>query len=324
MGGVSNSKFLCDDSQDLSSPPQKTDPQTIMELRQLRHFVVLAEEMHFGRAAKRLFLSQPALSTSVMRLEEEMHVRLFERDSKAVSMTLIGKTMLTRAQEIVSLAAKLEQFGQAVAAGRAGVIEVGFTGTLLFRGLAPMLKRFSDAFPEVQLSVRELTSQAQLTLLRAGQLDAAFVSSPVPPAGLSSFVLFRERFVACVPVTHPLAGKRSIEVRQLRDEHFVMLARDASPAYYDHIVAICAGAGFEPDIGITAAHVPSVVALVASGLGVSLMPESIAKAGIPGAAYLPLRGADREATAFVAWNPQREVPGLQGLIDTVREHRGVS
>lgn len=295
-----------------------------MELRQLRHFVILAEEMHFGRAAARLFITQPALSTSVMRLEEGMQVRLFERDSKAVSMTLVGRTMLARAKEIVSLADKLEHFGRAVAAGRAGVVEVGFTGTLLFRGLAPLLKSFRDSFPQIELSVRELTSQVQVDMLRTGRLDAAFVSTPVPPAGLASFVLFEERFVACLPERHPLAGKRQVDVRQLRDEEFVMLSRDASPAYYDHIVAIGAAAGFQPNVSMVAAHVPSVVALVASGIGVSLMPESVGKLGIPGAVFVPLRGVGRAATAFMAWNPQRDVPGLQSLIDTVQRVRGMN
>lgn len=289
-----------------------------MELRQLRHFVFLAEEMHFGRAAARLFITQPALSTSVMRLEEEMKIRLFERDSKTVALTLVGRLMLARAKEIVSLTDKLEQFSHAVAAGGAGVVEVGFTGTLLFRGLAPILKNFRDTFPQIELSVRELTSQVQIDMLRTGRLDAAFVSSPVPPAGLSSFVLFEERFVACLPEGHPLAGKSQIDLRQLQDAEFVMLSRDASPAYYDHIVAMCAATGFQPNVSIVAAHVPSIVALVASGIGVSLMPESVGKLGIPGAVFVPLRGVSRAATAFMAWNPQRDVPGLSSLIDMVQ------
>ncbi len=288
-----------------------------MELRQLRHFVVLAEEMHFGRAAKRLFLTQPALSTSVMRLEEEMGVRLFERDSKAVSATVIGRAMLARAREIVSLSDKLAQFGHAMADGRAGFIEVGFTGTQLFRGLADMFTDFSTAFPEIELSMRELTTQAQLDLLRDGRIDAAFIASPLPPAGLSSLPLFEDRFVACLSERHPLAGKRQLDVKQLQAEVFVMLARDASPAYYDHILGICADAGFQPTVRIAAAQSISIIALVAAGYGVSVMPVSMAKAAIRGAAFVPLRGVARQPSAFMAWNPQRDVPGLKSLIDAV-------
>ncbi len=290
-----------------------------MELRQLRHFVVLAEEMHFGRAAARLFITQPALSGSLMRLEESMKVRLFERDSKNVSITRLGRTLLTRAQELVSLADRLEHFGRAVAEGRAGVMEVGFTGTLLFRGLAPLLKNFRDSFPQIELSLRELTSQVQIDMLRTGLLDAGFVSSPVPPAGLQSFALFEESFVACLPEGHPLARRREIEVGALRDAEFVMLSRDVSPTYFDHIVAMCTATGFQPRVSAQAAHVPSVVALVAAGMGVSMMPESVGKLAISGAVFVRLRGVGRAATAFMAWNPRRDVPGLSSLVETVRQ-----
>lgn len=290
-----------------------------MELRQLRHFVMLAEEVHFGRAAKRLFITQPALSTSVMRLEEEMGVRLFERDSKAVSTTVIGRAVLARAREIVSLSDKLEHFGRAMAAGRAGFLEVGFTGTLLFRGLADIFTGFRNSFPEIELSMRELTTRTQLELLRDGRIDAAFVASPLPPAGLASFALFEDRFVACLSERHPLAHKRQLDVRQLRDELFVMLARDVSPAYYDHIMGICAEAGFQPSTRIAAAQSTSIVALVAAGQGVSLMPESVSKAGIRGAVFVPLRGVGRQPSSFMAWNPQRDVPGLKSLIEVVKQ-----
>ncbi|AZG08245.1 LysR family transcriptional regulator [Pigmentiphaga sp. H8] len=290
-----------------------------MELRQLRHFVVLAEEMHFGRAAKRLYMTQPALSTSVMRLEEELQVRLFDRDSKTMAITPVGTAMLVRAKEIVWLSDRLEQFGKAMGAGKAGVIDLGFTGTLLYRGLSEILNRFSSNYPAIELSVREISSQVQLDMVRAGRLDAAFVNSPVPPAGLASLPLFEERFVACLPASHPLSTARRIDVRDLQRDVFVMFSRDPSPAYYDHVVALCAAAGFEPKVRVAATQVLSIVALVASGLGVSLVPESVSKAGIAGVVYVPLRGVDKQPSAFLAWNPQRDVPGLQALVDIVEE-----
>jgi len=295
-----------------------------MELRQLRHFVTLAEEMHFGRAAKRLFMTQPALSTSLRRLEEDLQVRLFERDSKTMSITLAGRAMLLRAKEVASLADKLEQYGRAMAAGRAGLVEIGFTGTLLYRGLTDILNRFGSKYPDIELSVREFSSQVQMDMVRAGRLDAAFINSPVPPAGLASLTLFEERFVACLPSQHPLARKKLLDIKELRDDVFVMFSREPSPAYYDHVVALCAAVGFQPKVRVGAGQVLSIVALVASGLGVSLVPESVSKAGIAGAVYVPLRGVGRKPSAFVAWNPQRDVPGLQGLLEIVKQVSNVS
>lgn len=295
-----------------------------MELRQLRHFVVLAEEMHFGRAAKRAFMTQPALSTSVMRLEEEMGVRLFERDSKSMKITLAGAAMLERAREIVSLEEKMLQFARAMGAGRAGFLDVGFTSTLLFRGLTDILNAFTLGFPEVELSMRELSTQMQLDMLRSGRLDVAFINSPVAPAGLESLVLFEERFVACLPRNHFLADRLEIDVADLRHDVFVMFSRDPSPAYYDHIIAICDRGGFQPEVRIAAALVLSVVALVASGIGVSIVPESIGKAGIDGVVYVPLRSEIRGPSAFVAWNAHRDIPGLEALLDTVRRIRKIN
>src|SRR5205085_152785 len=142
-----------------------------------------------------------------------------------------------------------------------------------------------------------------------------------PPAGLSHLVLYEERFVACLPAGHPAAKKRVIDVGELRDEVFVMFSRDPSPTYYDHVIAICAAGGFQPKVRVAAAQVLTIVTLVGSGLGVSLVPESVAKAGIAGTAYVPLRGVEKQPSAFMAWNPQREVPGMEGLIETVRKVR---
>jgi DNA-binding transcriptional LysR family regulator len=294
-----------------------------MELRQLRHFVVLAEEMHFGRAAKRVFITQSALSTSVMRLEEEMNVRLFERDSKGMSLTPIGTSLLERAKEIVSLTEKLERFSRAMAAGRAGFIEAGFTATLLFRGLDEILKKFGAQYPEIEVSLHEFSSQAQVERLRGGRIDAAFINSPVPPAGLECLPLFEERFVACLGDQHALAGRRQIDAQELKDEVFVMFARDPSPAYYDHVIAICAAAGFQPVVRVAAAQVLAVVTLVATGFGVSIVPESVKKAGIAGVAYVPLRGVKRQPSAFMAWNPAREVPGIRELVQAVAQSRKI-
>jgi DNA-binding transcriptional LysR family regulator len=283
---------------------------------------VLAEEKHFGRAANRLSLTQPALSSSVFRLEENLNVRLFDRDNKAVSLTSIGAAMLTRARELVLLSEKMEQYVRAVAAGRAGVVEVGFTGTMLYRGVAEILKEFSRSYPAVELSIRELTSQVQIGMLHAGSLDVGFLTMPVPPHGLSSFAFAEERFAACISREHPLAGDRELDVAQLRDEVFVMLARENSPTFYEYITALCTKAGFQPKSRIVAAQVPSVLALVASGLGVSLMPESIGAAQFAGVIFVPIRGEASHPSAYVAWNSERDVPGLQGFLDTVHDVRG--
>jgi DNA-binding transcriptional LysR family regulator len=290
-----------------------------MDLRQLRHFVVLAEELHFGHAAKRLFMTQPALSASVMRLEQDMDVRLFERSNKAVELTSIGLGLLPRAREILAMSERIRRYVLSVASGRAGVIEVGFTGTMLFRGLAKIFRQFSASFPEIDLSMRESTSQVQMDMLRTGRLDVGFLTTPVPPLGLSSFVFIEERFAACLPQDHRLAHKDDLEVGELRDEVFVMLERENSPTYHEFVLSLCTGVGFLPKSQIVAAQAASVFALVAAGLGIAVMPESIGWAQFPGVMFIPLRGQLARPSVYVAWRSDREVPGLDRFLEAIRQ-----
>lgn len=293
-----------------------------MELRQLRHFVILAEEMHFGRAARRLFMTQPPLSASIMRLEEELGVRLFERDSKRVVLTPAGAQLLERARETLAQADKTVEFARAVAVGNAGRIEVGFTGTLLYRGLPAILARFHKDYPLVELGLREISTQDQISAVREGKLDAGFINTLVPPAWLESMVIFRERFVVCLPEGHALAHQRQIDLADVREEAFVMFGKKGSPAFYDHVVGLCESAGFTPKMGVEVGQFLSVAAMVASGFGVSVVPESVSRAGIKGAAFVPFRGSEVRPTAHLVWSPAATpTPGLQALIDTTRALR---
>jgi DNA-binding transcriptional LysR family regulator len=290
-----------------------------MELRQLRHFVTLAEEMHYGRAARRLFMTQPPLSASIQRLEAGLGVQLFERDSKRVSITPAGAALLVKAREIVSQAERTRDFAHAIAAGHAGHIEVGFTGILLYRGVAEILTRFRKSYPQVRLALQEISSQKQSELIRAGRLDAGFVNTPVAPPGVASLAIFHDRLVACLPADHRLAKRKSIDLSLLKDEPFVMFTREASPAYYDHLAAMCAASGFQPRIEVEVLQVLSIVALVSAGMGVSVMPQSVARARLSSAVFVPVRGSSLRPSAFLIWPPDSSAPGLAALIETARQ-----
>ena len=292
-----------------------------MELRHLRHFVTLAEEKHYGRAAGRLFMTQPPLSASIMRLESELGVQLFDRDSKHVRLTRAGEALLARARDIVLQADKTLDFARAIADGRAGRIEVGFTGIVLYRGVTEILTRFRRAFPDVTLALQEIASQKQAELVRAGRLDAGFVNTPVAPVGVASESIFEDRQVACLPADHPLATRSSIDLALLKDEPMVMFAREASPAYYDLVVAMCAASGFQPRIELEVLQVLSIVGLVSAGMGVSVLPQSVARSGVSSAVFVPLEESPLTPSAFLIWREESSVPGLEALIATARQHR---
>jgi DNA-binding transcriptional LysR family regulator len=289
-----------------------------MEFRQLRHFLALAEETHFGRAADRLCISQPALSASVLRLEEDLGIRLFERDSKSVRITRAGELMLASAREMLNHADRAKSFARSLSTGRMGRLDVGFSGPVLNRGLESVVKECRKNFPEVEIVMHEITSQKQPELLRTGRLDAGFVIFPMPPAGLEHVELLQDRFVACLPMDHPLATRSSIDVAELRDEPFVVPARDYAPGTYDQLLGLCTMAGFHPRVAFESAHTLSSVSLVARGLGVALVLESAATFGLGGAAFIPLEQKQPLRFGYFVWSSSRQAPGLQALIEIVR------
>lgn len=295
-----------------------------MELRQLRHFVALAEEMHFGRAAERLCLSQPALSASIVRLEENFGVKLFERDNKGVRITAAGELMLRYARETLNQAERTQRFSQALAAGRVGRIEMGFSGTMLSRDLDDLIRQLHTALPEIEFYLREITSQRQMELLRAGRLDAGLVSLTLPPVDLEHIELLEDQFVACLPHGHALAHRSVIDIAELRDETFILQARDRAPLMHDQLVNLCTSAGFRPRAAFEADHLLSLASLVSRGFGVGLVPISLAEAGLAGLRFVPLERPMPRRCWYFVWNPQRQAPGLQSLVERMQEFARVS
>lgn len=289
-----------------------------MELRQLRHFVVLAEELHFGRASERLFISQPALSTSISRLESEFEIRLFDRDNKTVRITLAGELMLSYARELINHADRTKSFSRSLALGKSGRIEVGFSGLALSVEVQRYIKRCRRDNPDIEIALREVTSQKQLELLRAGRLDASLVILPVPPVDLECVRLFEDQFVACIPEGHALSKCASIDVGRLRDEPFVLQSRESAPSVFDMLVGLCVTAGFYPNVAIESSHTLSTVNMVARGVGVALVLQSLSKARVKGVVFVPLEQELSRHFAYFLWNAARNAPGLDALVHAMK------
>jgi len=290
-----------------------------LELRHLRIFVIVAEELHFGRAAKRLFMTQPPLSKAIRQLEDSVGLQLFERDSKHVALTAAGEVMLPKARETLLHAHNMAELGRAVAGGLAGRITVGFTGVMLYRGLTRMTTSFSSRYPNIELSFQEATSQRQVEMIRSGTLDGGFINSPIAPAGLGAVMVYKERYVACIPATHPLAGSKRIALRSLRHEPFLTFSRDASPAYFDQMMAMCASAGFQPATHRFGGQILTLVAMVAAGMGVSLVPESVGRSEMKGASFVPLTSSRPHPSAFFVWRTDQRSAAIDALISVVKE-----
>lgn len=289
-----------------------------MELRHLRYFVVLAEELHFGRAARRLAISQPPLSVAIRQLEASVAAQLFERNSKEVRLTPAGQALQVSARRLLQQAEEAAAEARDVSQGSAGRLRIGFVGAMLYRGLPQALARFRAAHPAVRITLAELNSGEQMTELLHDRMDIGFVHTSRMPAELRHVLLLSEPFVACLPAGHRLARRRAVSLADLRDEPFVLFSRNASPDYHERILSICADAGFRPEVRHEVRHWLSVVSLVSQGLGVALVPDAMRHAALRGAVFRPLEEDVARSDAYGVW---REGPGnvlIQGFLQAMQ------
>lgn len=286
-----------------------------MELRHLRYFLGLAEELHFGRAARRLAISQPPLSVAIRQLEDHVGARLFERNSKEVRLTPAGQALQASAHRLLRQAEEAALEARDVSQGSAGRLRIGFVGAMLYRGLPQALACFQARHPAVRVTLAELNSREQIVRLLHDRMDIGFVHTSRMPAELRHELLLSEPFVVCLPAAHRLVRRRSVPLAGLRDEAFVLFSRDVSPDYHERILALCADGGFQPEVRHEVRHWLSVVSLVSQGLGVALVPSAMRHAALRGAVFRPLEGPVAGSDAYCVW---REGPS-NAVIEAFRE-----
>lgn len=264
-----------------------------IDLRHLRYFLAVAETLHFSKAAQMLGIAQPPLSQQIKRLEQLLGHRLFDRTTRGVKLTLAGQLLAERARSTIEKVqddlAQVRRLGR----GEEGTLTVGFSGSVMFSDLPAAIEIYRRRYPKVELRLRELSTSAQISALLMGTLDLAFLRDGDPTEGIQISTLFEEPYVAVLPRGHALARKRSLRVRDLQHEPFILFARRMGPLAFDRTVACCERNGFRPNIVQDAPQWPTLVRLVAAGLGVSLAPGCVASVAIPGAVYREVRAACR-------------------------------
>jgi DNA-binding transcriptional LysR family regulator len=252
-----------------------------IELRHLRYFVTVAEELHFGRAALRLHLAQPPLSQQIRKLEEILGHRLFTRTSRAVRLTAAGEVFLDRARRTLRTVGEDIAEARSVGRGEIGSLRVGFIGSGMLTPLPAMLGRYRRKHPKVDLQLREAMSSQLVQWLLDGTVDVGFLRDGGPHQGLEVETLFSEPFVAVLPANHHLAGRKSISAAALREEPFVFFPQAAGRVAYDKPISICEEHGFRPRIVQEAPHWLTVMRLAGAGLGVSIAPACVEKIAAP-------------------------------------------
>ena len=289
------------------------------DLRQLRHFIAVAEQLHFGRAAAALHISQPPLSRAIRALEERLGVRLFARSRRRVELTPEGARLVGEARRMLGQLERTVQEMRGMARGEEGRLRIGFVSLADYGVLPALLKAFKSARPGIALALREMLSPEQAAMLAAGELDFGLLLPPVSGAeDLEHIVVQRERFVAALPARHRLASaKGRLAVSALAGEPFVMVPRDIAPGLYDIVTGLAARAGISFNVAQEAIQMQTVVSLVSSGLGAAIVPGSIANLGRRGVVYRELADPHPKLDLWLAW--PRNQGGAAGLGTAARD-----
>jgi len=270
-----------------------------MELRQIRSFLSVAETLHFGRSAELIHLSQPALSLQIRALEEEVGVRLLERNRRKTTLTAAGVAFRDDAAGVVSQLDQAIRRARLAADGKLGLLRIGFISTAGNEIVPNLVRRFRESSPEVVFSLRNILTTDQIQMLSAGSLDIGFVRLPIGEhPELEVVEVHREPFVVVTPLSHKLAKRKRIALHELSGEDFVMYERSYAPGFHDLIFGMLQDAGVVPNVCQTAGQMPTLISLVDSGMGISILPASAVKHS--GASVVACEIAGRTAMSEIA------------------------
>ena len=261
-----------------------------MELRHLRYFVAVAEEMNITRAAKSLHLAQPSLTRQIKNLEEEVHVTLFRRDKKRLELTEDGRFFLARAKQVLAQVEADVNDLRSHSKGESGPLKIGYMLDMQYDLLPVTLSAFRKVWPKVALNLLEMTASEQIEALRKNKIQIGFVREPGLPSleGLQSMPLTKSKMMAVLPDTHPLEGKKALHLKELSDRPFISLCEDDYPGTRDWLVKVCRDEGFTPKITHESNSTATLIHLVALEMGVALLPESCLRLPHEGAVFHPM------------------------------------
>lgn len=297
-----------------------------MDLKRLRYFVTVAEELHFGHAAKKLHITQPPLSQQIQLLEHELGMTLFNRTRRRVELTSIGKVFLLEARALLKQSEEAVARTRRVQRGEAGRLSLGWMPWSVLTPLPFMIREFCERFPDVHLDVHSLSAEGQLEALHEGTIDAGFVlwtsdfGLPARTGRLKTEIILKPPLVVVVPQNHRFASSGRVEIPELADEPYVLFKRESGQVFYDYVISFYQRNGLRLNIRHEADHPSTVLGLVAAGLGITILPYTSSQ-GIPGVVCCDLPAASPQLEIALTWRPQNDSTLLANFTKTIRTYR---
>ena len=295
-----------------------------LELRQLRYFVTVAEELHFGRAAVRLHMTQPPLSQTIQALEELLGAPLFLRSRRAVALTPAGLALLPEARRLLAQSAELPELVRRAATGEAGKLALAFVSSADYSVLPPFLRQYRAAYPQVQIALQEATSDLQIDDLLHARIDAGLLIPPLPDRArleLDYLKVLSEPLILAAPAgLEALRGGGAVSLVDLPPLPLIIFPRPIAPGLHDAILGCFRMAGITPAIGQQAIQMQTIVSLVSAGMGLALVPQSVSNLMRPGVEYRALRDPTPQVETGLAWRRDNPSPVLQGFLELLRKN----
>jgi DNA-binding transcriptional LysR family regulator len=289
----------------------------MLEVRHLRYFLTVAEELHFSRAAERLHIAQPGLSQQIQALERDLGVRLLERTSRRVELTSAGRTLYQEGRRALASLEQAEALTRRVGHGEVGRLTLAATESATHCILPDLLREYRHRYPQVVLEIRQMATAAQTVALRRGDIDVGVMRTPAETEGLTTRTIQEDRLGMLVPEKHPLAARRTVSLSALRHEALVIFPSAPRPSWADFMLTVCRESGFEPRIAQEANDGATAVSFVAAGLGVTLVPEALSGLVRRGVIYRRVTGKNYMTELILAYRPQNVPETVTNLVSVV-------
>ncbi|MBD2614935.1 MAG: LysR family transcriptional regulator [Nostoc sp. ZfuVER08] len=289
-----------------------------MELRHLRYFIAVAEELHFSKAAERLHIAQPPLSQQIQQLEAQLGVELFHRKTKRqVQLTEAGQVFLQEAYQLLAQLQKAIELTQKIGRGEKGQLRIGFTSLVTYNLLPLILRQFREQFSEVELILQELTTTEQERSLQESRIHIGFAHPPLEDNTLNQKCIQQEALIVALAETHSLAERENISVSSLVNENFIMFPRHLGSGLYDQIVSLCQQGNFSPKVTQEAIQMQTIIGLVSAGMGIAIVPSSLQNLQRNGVVYRSFEEKTPLVETAIVWREEDITPVLRKFLQVV-------